>query len=314
VPTKYRVNYKALLAPDELNVDEILAFTDMLRREHNLRFLSITGGEPLLRTVWPRTRALLKYANQWKMPIQLNTNGCGQISAKEVVECFDDAKLLLFALSLDGARAETVDRFRGQHGFFDALLSAIREAVRSGAVVQTRLTANRRNIAEAVDVYRLASELSVDTFKVKPMFAAGAAIDNHDALLGSEEEVRDLQERLIALSYQTATKLYLPPPVFVNPEPHRNGNVRFGECTCGQKCLYLSPDGDIYPCTYIVGDLTGKDFVVGNVRDPNFNFAREWVSSPAIEVYRKNRSYAKCPTQILLAQRNVNRNATCTIG
>jgi len=292
----------------------MLSFADKLRDRHGLRMISITGGEPLLNPVWPRTKALLEYANEKKMPVQINTNGAGQVPVSDVVKCLDDPKLLLFQFSLDGAKAETVDRFRGQRGFFGSLLGKINEAVKLGAVVQTRLTANRHNIDEAVDVYRLASEMSVDTFKVKPMFAAGAAIDNQDALLGSREEVQELQERLIALSYQTATKLSLPPPVFVNPELHRNGNVRFGECLCGKEWVYMSPDGDLYPCTYIVGDPISKDFVLGNVRNPNFDFEHEWVNSPAIDVFRKNTGCANCPTQNLLAKRNVDRNSsTCSM-
>lgn len=52
------------------------------------------------------------------------------------------------------------------------------------ALVQARMTVNRRNVGEVLDAYRLLSSIGVDSFKVRPMFSAGVAIDNEDAFCG----------------------------------------------------------------------------------------------------------------------------------
>lgn len=107
---------------------------------------------------------------------------------------FNDPKTLAFQFSFDGAKRETVDRFRARAGVYDSALRQMAEAVNCGVLVQARMTANRHNIDEAMDAYRLLSSVGVHSFRTKPMFASGVAVGNEDALLGSAAEIRELQE------------------------------------------------------------------------------------------------------------------------
>lgn len=73
------------------------------------------------------------------------------------------------------------------------------------------------HIHEALDAYRLLSSTGIGSFRIKPMFASGVALDNEDALSGSAEEIRELQEALIAMAAQpSSARLELPPPIFVD--------------------------------------------------------------------------------------------------
>lgn len=311
VPEEWRDGYKKLLEPSQLTVEEIKKFIDQLVDDHLLRKISVTGGEPLLKLVFPRTKAVLEHANARKLEVQLNTGGLGQVPIIDIVSIFDDPKKLLFQFSFDGARKETVDGFRRVKGVYESALRQMGEATRLGARVQARMTANRHNIGEALDAYRLIASIPVDSFKIKPMFASGVAIDNREAILGSSNEVRELQEALIKLSATVSTRLELPPPIFVDPEKFGDANVKFVGCNCGVASGYLSTNGDLYPCSYVVGDAFSTDYLVGNIRDNDFNLIEAWSTSPALTNYRNNSGCAQCPTQVSLLRNLEARPIAC---
>ncbi|MGY4319496.1 radical SAM protein [Bradyrhizobium sp. JR3.5] len=237
IPEEYRDQYKRLLEPSQLSIEEMTNFVDLLVDRYSLRKITITGGEPLLKIVFPRSAALMAHANKRGLHVQLNTGGLGQIPISDVVSLFDGREKLVFQFSFDGAKRDTVDRFRRKPGVYESALRQMSEAVNCGALVQARMTANRHNVGEALDAYRLLSSIGVDSFKIRPMFAAGVAIDNQDALLGSAEELKELQEALIAMAAQSSVRLELPPPIFVDTTKPRP-NVKFIECNCGV-CLGL---------------------------------------------------------------------------
>ncbi|OPY96062.1 hypothetical protein A5906_04900 [Bradyrhizobium sacchari] len=64
--------------------------------------------------------------------MQLNTGGLGQVRISDVVSIFEDPKKLAFQFSFDGAKRETVDRFRGKSGVYDSALRQMAEAVNCG--------------------------------------------------------------------------------------------------------------------------------------------------------------------------------------
>lgn len=49
VPEDYRDQYKSLLEPSQLSVEEMTNFVDLLVDRCSLRKVSLTGGEPLLK-------------------------------------------------------------------------------------------------------------------------------------------------------------------------------------------------------------------------------------------------------------------------
>lgn len=310
VPNERRTQYRRFFEPFQLSTEEITNFLDLLVDGYPLRKVSVTGGEPLLEAVFPRTAAVLAHATQRGLHVQLNTGGFGQISIPDVVSISDDPEKLAFQFSFDGAKRDTVDRFRRRSGVYDSALRQMAEAVDCGVLVQARMTINRHNITEALATYRLLSSIGVDTFSIKPMLASGAALDNEDALLGSAEEIRDLQETLIATAAKSSACLELLPPIFVDTGELRP-NVRFSECGCGITSLYLSANGDLYPCPYVVGDRDNHQFRVGNIRAPEFDLETACRTSPAMNDYRANSGCAHCFSQVALLKNIENRTFAC---
>ncbi|ANW03093.1 hypothetical protein LMTR13_26050 [Bradyrhizobium icense] len=285
---------------------EITNFVDLLVERYSLKKVIVTGGEPLLKIVFPRSAALIAHAaNKRGIHVQLNTGGLGQVSIRDVASIFDDREKLTFQFNLDAANAEALDRFRTKRRVHKSALRQMAEAVNCGALVQARMIVDRHNIHEALDAYRMLSSIGVDTFRIMPMFAAGIAIDNKNAYLDSAEEIREVQAALIAMAAQTSTRLELPTPILVDTAEPRP-NVRFIECNCCIASGYLSTNGDLYPCSYAIGDPDSHKFVVGNVRHPGFDLETAWRT--ALKKYRANSSCAHCPMQVALVN-NIESHA-----
>jgi len=305
VPEDYRTKYREVLGDKELSLERITEFIDYLMENHGLEKISVTGGETLIKSVWGRTRAVLSHANRRGLRVQLNTGGLGQIPVPEIVGLFDDPSRLMVQISLDGSRAETVDRFRGHRGVFDSALRYMAELTAAGAKVQARYTINESNYDETVAAYELVSEIPIQSFKVKPMFAAGTAIENADRLIHATERVGALQRRLIQASASCATYLEVATPVFFEETEFGHlSNWRIADCTCGMTSGYISSSGDLYACSYGVGDGHSGDLVVGNIASEGFEFARAWREASCIEGYRERLTPHSCPSSSLLL-RNV---------
>lgn len=305
VPEDYRMKYREILGDKELSLDRIRGFIDELIEKHGLEKISVTGGETLIKGVWDRTKEVMAHANLRKLRVQLNTGGLGQIPVPEIVGIFDDPSKLMVQISLDGSKAETVDKFRGRRGVFNSALKYMAELTEAGAKVQARYTINETNYDETIGAYELVGSIPIDSFKVKPMFAAGTAIDNQDKLIHAQDRIGSLQRDLIRASARIPTFLEVATPVFFEEGEFPDlKNWRIADCSCGMTSGYLSSSGEIYACSYGVGDSQSGDLVVGNIQTEGFDFASAWAGASCISAYRERLTPHECPSSSLLL-RNV---------
>ncbi len=300
VPELNRVEYKDLLESSQLSVEQITGFLDQLHDEMGLESISITGGEALLRIVWPRTRQVMHHALERGIKVRLITSGSGQIPVSEVVEAAGGLPGLQLQVSLDGLDEVKVDEFRGHKGAQKKAMATIQDAVALGIPVRARYTATAANHQEVVATYDRVSELGADEFVVKPMFAAGTARENQDLSI-QQEAVAAFQQALVNRSVDRATRVMLPQPCFIRFEDMPAGaNAEIMYCGCGKDVAYLSTNGDVYPCTYMIGAPGAEQFRLGNVGDPHFNFAKHWGLSSTYTVFRDADLECNCTAQNLL--------------
>lgn len=298
VPEENRDEYKTKLEPDQLEIPQILGFMDHLIGSYGLERISVTGGEALLNKVWPRTRPVVEHGLRNGLEVQLNTSGSGQVPISEVVDLVaETGGRLVLHVSLDGIDQEQVNAFRGHSRAMQWALRTIREAVDGGLKVQIRYTATEGNLADTLPCYDLVEEIGVEEFVVKPMFAAGVARENEE-LIATIGPVLDLQRELLAASIGRSTKLVLPEPVYVPPtEFPAEANVRTIQCACGTESLYLSTDGALFPCTYLVGAGDADDWIVGNIKDPGFDFDAVWADPSTWTEFREAEKHGTCTAQ-----------------
>ncbi|OCK60067.1 hypothetical protein LMTR3_21040 [Bradyrhizobium sp. LMTR 3] len=67
------------MEPSQLSVEEITEFVDLLVEKYSLRKITVAGGEPLLKIVFPRSAALIAHASKRGLHVQLNTGCLGQV-------------------------------------------------------------------------------------------------------------------------------------------------------------------------------------------------------------------------------------------
>jgi radical SAM protein with 4Fe4S-binding SPASM domain len=301
VPELNRDGYKHLLEEQQLTLPQIDDFINYLIHEFKLDWVTVSGGEPLLSNVWPRTRHVMQYALHKGLTVQVNTSGSGQINISEVTEAAkQELDGLIIQVSLDGINDHQVDAFRGQRGAMKRALETIRQAVESGVFVRVRYTMTEQNYGDTVACYELVSAMGARSFVTKPMFAAGSARDNRDLLL-STDIVEDVQRRLAIKSMNSGTQLDLAQPVYISHRDCPTGsNVNIIHCVCGRNAAYLSANGDVYPCMYLVGAPRTENLILGNIKNSDFNFRQMWAKQDTCSAFRNAKAHGNCTAQNIL--------------
>jgi radical SAM protein with 4Fe4S-binding SPASM domain len=302
VPELNRTKYRTLLESSQLELEEITSFVDRLVDEMGLNKVTITGGEALLHLVWPRTKVVLRHALDRGLTVQLNTSGSGQIRMSQIAEvCGSDLDKLILHLSLDGVDEERVDRFRGRKGAMRDAMRSLSDARDLGIRVEARYTITEENQQDTVGTYDLVSEYNARAFLAKPMFAAGVARQNEALLLRAKNQVRDVQMALLERSVGNTTRLGLPEPVYVVEGEFPKGHSAYViKCACGDAAGYLSTNGDIYPCSYLVGAPDDRSHVLGNIRDRDF--VEMWSDPLAYSEFRNAVKDQNCTAQNIVSQ------------
>lgn len=296
VPEENRRQYSRLF-PDQLSIEALEGFVDVLAASFGTRSISITGGEALIRPVWPRTERVMRRALDNGMAVRLLTAGSGQVSVEEVLTSAHRRDGLTFQISLDGADPDLVDRFRGRANSWDNAVRTIGEVVDAGAPVLARYTVTDENIEQTLDCYDLVAQRGAAAFVVKPIFSSGTARE-HAGLQVTPESVRELQVALAERSVGRRTKLKLPQPCYLSYEDLPAGaNVEIMYCGCGSDVAYLTPNGDVYPCTYLAGVAGMERWRLGNIVDPTFDLAAAWNSSDIYDEFRSADKACNCTAQ-----------------
>jgi len=133
-------------------------------------------------------------------------------------------------------------------------------------------------------------------------------------LLRAMNDVREVQQSLLERSKGNSTRLGLPEPVYVVESEFPSGhNAYVIKCACGDAAGYLSTNGDIYPCSYIVGAPDDKTYVLGNIRDANF--VDMWSDPAAYAEFRGAAKDQNCTAQNIVSRGfGVETAESCSCG
>ncbi len=178
--------------PMELSTDEGKRLIDQIA-ELRVPVFVLTGGDPIKR---PDLFELIDYSRQAGVRVSL-TPSATPLLTQDVIRRLKDAGLARLAVSMDGARAETHDAFRGMSGSFARTLDAIRWANEVGLPVQINTTFSRRNIGEIDDLVALMETLRITLWSVFFLVPLGRGKLNE---LLSAEEFEQVFARLYDLS------------------------------------------------------------------------------------------------------------------
>lgn len=142
-----------------------------------LSHVKLTGGEPVLH---PRFVEVVDYLTSGGLGMNMETNGT-LIDAPLARHLKERTNVRFISVSLDGARAETHDRFRGVPGAFEAALRGLDRLVEAGySNVQVIMSPHRGNVGEVDDLVRLAVERGAGSVKFNPVSRSGRGIAMHE--------------------------------------------------------------------------------------------------------------------------------------
>ncbi len=147
--------------PMELSTEEGKNLIDQIATLEVPVFV-LTGGDPIKR---PDLFELIGHARQKGVRVSL-TPSATPLLTREIILQLKEAGLARLAVSVDGAKAETHDAFRGMSGSFARTLDAIRWAGEIGLPVQINTTFSRRNIGEIDELVALMESLSITLWSV----------------------------------------------------------------------------------------------------------------------------------------------------
>jgi AdoMet-dependent heme synthase len=247
----------------EMTTDEI---KDVIRQlaECGTFFLSISGGEPLLRR---DCFEILEYARSLRFNVKLKTNAV-MIGPKEAAR-LRKLGIEQVQISLYSHRPEVHDAITKLPGSLRRTTEAVRHLKANNIKVSLTDVLMKYNHRDAKAVKKMAQELGVNFVvdpTITPMLNGDRSIQSlgitHaelEELMHTEEFVGDVGE-------------------FCSPVSTVGDDILDGySCSAGHTLAYISPFGDIYPCVQF-------PMPCGSVRKQSF---REiWFDSPAFAELR----------------------------
>jgi len=278
----YRCNLKCLHcyaardSRNELSLDEILELANQLIEMPVLQ-VSVGGGEPLLR--FEELIELVKKLTSRRIDVIVATNGT-LLDEEKALE-LKKAGLLTLQFSLDGI-GKVHDSIRGVTGSFEKVVEAIKLAKGLGFKVIIKTIAQRANLGQLYDLFRLVNELGVDGWSVNRVIPSGRAKANFQRVHVSFKEFDRTVQPIREFARRAAGILSISMEDYPRPFEEEPLADDYAVCPAGTTSIHISPDGSVKPCSYFP-----DSYICGNVRrEPLIDI---WNNSPILKTMRRLR-------------------------
>ncbi len=266
--THCRANADPNRHPDELSTDEGKALLDDARAFGEGQLIVLSGGDPLLRS---DVTELVEYGTELGHRVTMTPSGTRSLTGDRIA-ALSDAGLKRIALSLDGARPDTHDSFRGVPGSFEETIRAIEDAKANGLPVQINTTVCGETLGELPAIRNLLRDLGVVMWSVFFLVPVGRGqllepIDPEeaDAVMTWLADVRTNepfglktteapQYRRVVHQQRAHAEDQTPPRLDGDGVNRRKGIV------AGDGFAFVSHTGEVYPSGFLPKSA-------GNVRD-----------------------------------------------
>lgn len=267
-----RASAEPVPSADELSTAEIRS---LIREIAPLgAMLIISGGEPLLRQ---DVFEVARYAADSGVRVSLASNGT--LITPEIVDRILTSGISRVSISLDGASAETNDATRGE-GSFDLALRGMR-ALSGRVEFQINMTLTPSNIAELTPLLDLAEREGASAAHIFFMVPTGRG---RDVECISPEMQRSILERILAEERSIEIRPTCAPQ-YGRLLSERSQEGRAGGCIAGIRFVFVSRNGDVFPCGYF-------PVSAGSIRERSFT--EIWSSSELLNDLRNRRLKGRC--------------------
>jgi len=249
--------------PDELTTEEALQLCDEIGGL-GLKWITLSGGEPLTRPDWPLIAQRLR---QNQVIPNIITNGW--MVTEETVNKAIESGIGTFAISLDGVK-ETHDFIR-KAGSFDRIMAALELLKKNDMTAGIITTINKKNMAELPAMKQLLIDKGVRVWQIQIGLPMGNFSENNDMLIQPEDidkiidfAFKTIDDNRINIYLADCIGYFNQKEIQVRSKAYRSAvPVQWEGCTAGKRSFGILHNGDILGCT----SIRDRQFVEGNVRE-----------------------------------------------
>jgi radical SAM protein with 4Fe4S-binding SPASM domain len=248
--------------------------------------LILTGGEPMER---PDLFEIIEYARDRGLRVVMAT--CGYLLNDETMAKLKKAGVSALSFSVDGASADSHDKFRGTDGAFNEVMKAIETARRAKMPFQINTTISKLNAGEIIGISELARRVGAICFNAFIMVPTGRGEEIGDAVLDPVEYESILGE-LVRIKMRGTVDVRVtcgPAWARVCEKAKARGltGVASG-CMGGRGFGFVSFKGDVQTCGFL-------NVSAGNLVENGFKFREIWLKSKFLQEIRDLSQYKdKC--------------------
>ena len=249
--------------PDQLNTQEALALARDIA-DLGLEWITLSGGEPLIRKDWDLIAAEL--SSHGVIP-NIITNGW--LVDEKVLDRAIAAGVGTIAISLDGPE-ETHDYIR-KPGSFRRVMRALALMQERGMASGVITTVNRRNLPELPAMRELLASVGVRYWQLQIGLPMGNLAQNADMVMDPEQV-----DSIIDFAHETMLDgrvniypadcigYYNIKELQVRQQAHRSATYPLWQgCNAGKRSFGILHNGDVLGCT----SVRDRRYIEGNIRE-----------------------------------------------
>lgn len=252
----------------------------------------LTGGDPMMRK---DVFEIARYGTD--LGFRMVMSPCGKLMTDNTVQKMLDAGIKRISISIDGATAESHDRFRRVPGAFSDAMKGIDAARRNGLEFQINTTITKQNVHELGRILELAVEVGAVAFNPFLLVPTGRGKEL------AEQEISPVEyEKVLNWIYEQRDELPIQFKPTCAPHYYRIFRQREKEngrtvtpnthgfeamtkgCMGGQSFAFISHVGKVQICGFLETEC-------GDLRQVNYDFEHIWQTSPVFLQMRDQDSY-----------------------
>jgi radical SAM protein with 4Fe4S-binding SPASM domain len=270
-------------SPDEFSTREAKSLLDEIA-SWGVGLLIMDGGEPLCREDFFE---IASYASAKGIRVVVGSNGTLIDKAKALK--MKESGIKMVAISIDGSKPETHDKFRGEEGSFKKALEGAKACKAVGLPFQFGMVIRKSTLKEVSEMLRMAVEFGASAAEFFDLVQVKRVRETCPEEVLSRDDRRSILEWLAeAQSTCPITIRVVACPMYpvilrekhIQPKYFPSNILKripyyIGGCAAGRPGGYITilPNGDVIPCMLLQVKL-------GNIREQNLRSL--WETSPIL--------------------------------
>lgn len=248
-----------------LSDEELYDIFDQLK-EMGCKYITLSGGEPLLHPSWYK---FAKYLREIDIVPTMVSNG--MLIDEEMAYKIKESGLKVVALSLDG-NEQVHNYIRNNKEAYKNVICAAKNLKKAGMQVNFITAVTKKNLYLLDYIENLVYELKGDFWQIQLGSAVGSLRDNMDLVLEPEDTKTVVnfiveakkRNRVKITTSDTVGYCYNEDILYLN---QKTGCVNaFSGCSAGKRVVGIEANGNVKGCLSLQDDR----FIEGNIRKEKF--------------------------------------------